>query len=332
MTTRHIDSLESFDINGSTQWVLLRGNLSTRRVLLIVQQGPGFPLIQDARVFEKKLRLQTEAVVAYWDQRGTGKSFRADPSTINLAESVADVRAVVDALCARLSVDRVDILGLSIGGTFATMAAAQDPARIGHLVVVGIDVDWGESERWAYAFACSEAARRGARRAQRQLAAIGAPPHDSSRKFLTRVRWVTAYGGINRRRGYFGLLWDTASRVLRSPHYSIRERVQALGAISRTQELMLAPVNHFDLRTTVSRVQVPIAFFQGRHDVGTNPEVVARYASGLDAPRGKSLMWFEESAHMPYYEEPVAFREALLRVLDVTRVPATPLAADFASA
>jgi pimeloyl-ACP methyl ester carboxylesterase len=43
--------------------------------------------------------------------------------------------------------------------------------------------------------------------------------------------------------------------------------------------------------------------------------VVARYAAALDAPRGKSFVWFEDSAHMPYYEEPVRFREALLGVL-----------------
>ena len=321
MTTRHLDSLESFDVNGFTQWVLLRGNLDARRVLLIVQQGPGLPLIQDARAFEQKLNLEAEAIVAYWDQRGTGKSFRADPSTINLAQSVADVRALVDALCARLSVDRVDILGLSIGGTFAAMAAAQDPARIGHLVVVGIDVESGESERYAYAFARNQAARRGDRRAQRQLEAIGAPPHDTSKKFQTRVRWVTAYGGINRRRGYLGLIWDTASRVLRSPHYALRERVPILGAISGTQELMLAPDNHIDLRMTVPRIQVPITFFQGRRDVGTNPQLVASYAAGLDAPRGKSLVWFEDSAHMPHYEEPVLFREALLRALCVGPAP-----------
>ncbi len=165
----------------------------------------------------------------------------------------------------------------------------------------------GESDRYAHAFALGEAARRGHRRARRQLEAIGAPPHDTSKKFQTRARWVSAYGSINRRRGYFGLLWDMASRISRSPHYSLRERVRALGAIERTQTLMLAPVNHFDLRATVTRVEVPIAFFQGRHDVGTNPEVVARYAAALDAPSGKSLVWFEDSAHMPYAEEPVAF-------------------------
>jgi pimeloyl-ACP methyl ester carboxylesterase len=315
MTTRKIDSLESFDINGTTQWALLRGNLDARRVLLVVQQGPGFPLIQDARAFERALRLESEAVVVYWDQRGTGKSRRAEPSTINLEQSVADVRALVEALCARLGVERMDILGLSIGGTFATMAAARDPKRIGHVVVVGLDVDWGESERYAYAFARAEAARRGARRALRQLEAIGAPPHDTAKKFQTRARWVATYGGINRRRGFLGLLWDTASRVLRSPHYTLGERLPILGAISTTLELMLAPVNHFDLRPTVTRIEVPIAFFQGRKDVGTNPEVVASYAAALDAPRGKSFVWFEDSAHMPYYEEPVLFRAAILRVL-----------------
>lgn len=315
MTSRHIDSLESFDINGFTQWVLLRGDLATKRVLLIVQQGPGFPLIHEARAFEQKLHLEAETVVAYWDQRGTGKSFRADPANISVAQSAADVRAMVDALCARLNVERVDILGLSIGGTLATMAAARDPARIGHLVVVGLDVDWGESERYAYAFARAEAARRGAGRALRQLEAIGAPPHDTSKKFLTRARWVTTYGGINRRRGYYGMLWDTASRVLRSPHYELRECGPILAAIPRTQELMLVPANHFDLRVEVNRIQVPIAFFQGRHDVGTNPAVVERYAAALDAPRGKSLVWFDDSAHMPYDEEPARFREQLLIAL-----------------
>jgi pimeloyl-ACP methyl ester carboxylesterase len=225
---------------------------------------------------------------------------------------------MVDALCARMNVDRVDILGLSIGGAIAMMAAAQDPTRIGRIVAVGIDVDWGENERYAYAFACDEAERRRARRAQRQLRAIGAPPHDTSQKFLARVHWVTAYGGIHRSRGFFGLLWDTVSRVLVSPHYSLPERVQALRAIRKTLELMLAPDNHFDLRAKVPRIEVPVAFFQGRHDVGTNPAVVARYVVDLDAPRGKSLVWFESSAHMPYYEEPLLFREALVRTLGLS--------------
>jgi len=253
MNTRGIESLESFEIDGSTQWVLLRGDPHARRVLLLVQQGPGLPLIHEARAIEQRLNLESNFVVAYWDQRGTGRSCSADPSTINLARLVTDVRAVVDALCVRLKVDCLDMVGFSLGATLATMAAAQNPAHIGRIVAVGIDVDFAESERYAYAFACDEAARRGNRRAQRQLQAIGAPPHDTSEKFLTRVRWVTEYGGIRRGQGFIGMLWANVWGLLASPHYSTVQAVQALRAIEVTQGRMLADLKHFDLRRLSDR-------------------------------------------------------------------------------
>jgi proline iminopeptidase len=317
MTAGRIDSLESFDVDGSTQWALLRGDRSSCRVLLIVQQGPGLPLIHEAGEIERRLHLESDAVVAYWDQRGTGRSCDADPSTIDVNRLVDDVLAIVEALCTRLQVDRVDIVGFSLGATLATMAAAQNPSHIGRIVAVGIDVDFAESERYAYTFACDEATRRGNRGAQRHLQAIGAPPHDTSKKFLTRVRWLSTYGGVDRTRGFFGLLWATVWGLLRSPHYSIRQAVQALRAIERTQGLMLAHLAHFDLRALVSRVDVPIVFFQGRHDYATPPALVASYVDALDAPRGKSLVWFESSAHMPHYEEPTHFRAAVLDALEV---------------
>jgi pimeloyl-ACP methyl ester carboxylesterase len=48
-------------------------------------------------------------------------------------------------------------------------------------------------------------------------------------------------------------------------------------------------------------------------------------AAALDAPKGKSLVWFEDSAHMPYYEEPVFFRNALLRALGENPAPSPAL-------
>ena len=296
MSASTIDSLEPFAIDGTTQWVLLRGDVRPQRVLLIVQQGPGLPLIHEAAAIERRLRLESDRVVAYWDQRGTGKSLVADPRTTDLARLVADVRAMVDALCIRFDVAHVDVLGLSIGGTLAVMAAAQNPARIGHVVAVGLDVSLAEGERYAYDFARDEAARRGDRRAQRQLEAIGAPPHDTSKRFLTRVRWATAYGGIRRGRGFFGLLGETVWRLLASPHYSLREAVKALRAIEGTQERLLRALRGLDLRT-----------------------LVASYVEALDAPRGKSLVWFDKSAHMPHYEEPERFRDALAFALASVR-------------
>jgi pimeloyl-ACP methyl ester carboxylesterase len=77
---RKVDSLEPLDIGGTKQWVLLRGANRHNPVLLVVQAGPGFPMIHEARAFERELHLERDFIVAYWDQRGTGKSF--DPRDV----------------------------------------------------------------------------------------------------------------------------------------------------------------------------------------------------------------------------------------------------------
>ena len=45
-------------------------------VLLLIQQGPGLPMINEARRFELLLGLEQVFTVVYWDQRGCGRSLR----------------------------------------------------------------------------------------------------------------------------------------------------------------------------------------------------------------------------------------------------------------
>jgi hypothetical protein len=62
MATRRIDSLESFDVDGSTQWLLLRGDPSSQRVLLIIQSLLWFevsahmPQYEEPALFREALR------------------------------------------------------------------------------------------------------------------------------------------------------------------------------------------------------------------------------------------------------------------------------------
>jgi pimeloyl-ACP methyl ester carboxylesterase len=43
-----------------------------------------------------------------------------------------------------------------------------------------------------------------------------------------------------------------------------------------------------------------------------------RYYEALEAPQGKELVWFEDSAHLTYAEEPEIFDQEMLRVLHET--------------
>ena len=53
---------------------------------------------------------------------------------------------------------------------------------------------------------------------------------------------------------------------------------------------------------------------QGRHDYAAPTQIAERYYRELEAPAGKQLIWFEESAHNPWYEEPGKFRETMLAI------------------
>ena len=61
----------------------------------------------------------------------------------------------------------------------------------------------------------------------------------------------------------------------------------------------------------VPKVEVPVYFLMGRHDRNTPPELVEEFMSNLEAPRGKHLIMFEESAHTPFLEETTRFAKVL---------------------
>ena len=71
-----IDTLEAIPAGGTTQWIRIRGANASNPVLLLIQQGPGLPMINEARRFGRLLGLEQAFTVVYWDQRGCGRSLR----------------------------------------------------------------------------------------------------------------------------------------------------------------------------------------------------------------------------------------------------------------
>ena len=120
----NVNTLERFDLGGPAQWALVRGHSHASPVLLLVQQGPGAPMINDAPEMQRQLHLEEDFRVVYWDQRGTGRSFDAkDRKPIALQTVVGDLRAMVRTLCQRLGVD----VGIHLGElekVFAVVARA----------------------------------------------------------------------------------------------------------------------------------------------------------------------------------------------------------------
>lgn len=312
--TQPIDSVERVRLGGSDQWARIRGKDTANPVLLLIQQGPGFPMINEVAYASKLWHLEDEFVVVYWDQRGCGKSYNPDipQGSMTIDRMVEDTGELIAILTERFAATKIYVTGFSQGGTVAALTAARYPERVRAVVCADMDVDFEEAERVAYDFALDQATRRGNKKALKELRRIGPPPHLDAKTFGTRVKWLSNFGGVHTRKDYNGLFRTAIGQMLAS--YSISDIAKTLRGIGFVQNRLLPDLAHLNLFKMLPRLEVPVFMLQGRHDFAAPTQIAERYYEAFQAPAGKQLIWFEESAHNPWYEEPGKFRETILMI------------------
>ena len=313
---RSINRLERIRLGGTEQWIRIGGKDTSNPVLLLIQQGPGLPMLNEAADDNKQWQLGDDFVVVYWDQRACGKSYsRAiPPQSMTLEQLITDTHELIQALAQRFNVAQLYVAGFSFGGTIAALVASRHPELVRAVVCIDLDVQFDVAERVAYEFALQQATRLGNKRALRELHRIGPPPHLESTTFNTRVKWVANFGGVHRHATYTRLLLRLLRQLVLSRDYTLSDIVGTLRGMRFAQDQLLPDLATLNLFQMLPRLDVPAFLLQGRHDYVAPPATAEQYYRALQAPKGKQLIWFEESAHMPQYEEPGKFREILLQV------------------
>jgi pimeloyl-ACP methyl ester carboxylesterase len=309
-----IDRREPVRLGESTQWIRIRAANAGNPLLLLVQQGPGLPMLSEVRTFERLLSLEDDFTVIYWDQRGCGRSLRSADATRDLSfeTMVSDTERLLAMLCDRFDRPAV-VAGFSMGAMIAARAAARRPDLVATLVAVSMDIDGAAAGKNAYEFALAAAQARQNHRAVRQLKMIGPAPHLTPEGFMTRARWTANFGGVRIGQTYNSMARGLLASLLRSPDYSLADAVRAIRGIPATTAAVLPELETLDLTATLPRLDCPVVMVQGRHDQVSPGSAAERYAELLTAP-SKQFVWFEHSAHMPQLDEPGRFREVLAKV------------------
>ena len=70
-----------------------------------------------------------------------------------------------------------------------------------------------------------------------------------------------------------------------------------------------------ELMDSIQEVRIPVYFFTGRYDYCDPFSLTEEYFQHIKAP-AKHLVWFDESAHFPFYEEPAEFARGMEEVRD----------------
>src|SRR3954466_13599088 len=94
-TTLAIDRTIDLDVNGSRQRIRLCAASDGRPPLLVVQAGPGLPLLNEGPKFQRLLDLERDFLVGYWEQRGCGGAPLGASERFSMQQQVAVLRTVL---------------------------------------------------------------------------------------------------------------------------------------------------------------------------------------------------------------------------------------------
>jgi proline iminopeptidase len=310
-TSAVIDRSEYLAVDDARLFLMTRGADRRAPVLLLLHGGPGGAERPLFRYFNADL--EKHFVVAYWDQRGAGRSFdaQAEPRHLTIARHVADLDAVVEHLRRGLGQDKIVLVGHSWGAALGLLYAQAHPDKVAAWVGVAPLLATQAAQQARYDFVLKQATQRQDDSALNQLAAIGWPPHQSAAQVLAMEKLADRYGGVFHRRP--SQAWTLLGGIFKG-----LVTPWEIPRFIRANRLSLDAMNHelltLDLTRTVTQLDVPVFFLLGRNDRHVDATLAARYFEALRAPR-KRLIWFERSAHNVPFEEPDRFNAALLDAL-----------------
>jgi pimeloyl-ACP methyl ester carboxylesterase len=306
-----INSLEKVLINHSDQWLLVKGKID-RPLILQVQAGPGLPMISEAKSLEKLLHLEEDFLVAYWDQRGCGKSFNKNENVanMNLKQLADDVITCTEYLLKKYEKEKANVIGYSIGATLSLLAAQKAPGLFENIFLVGPDIHLPIANRMAMEFLVDQGKKEKDRKVLKQIDLLKEVEINDSKLFQKRARLISNAGGIISNKKYNDILLSTITNMLFTKEYKFIDIVKTIGGMEFCQNGLLPEFNSVNLFEEIHKVDTTVHFMQGMKDAVAPHEIAVRYFEYLMCD-SKSFTEFEHSTHMPHLEEPDKFAEVV---------------------
>lgn len=297
------------EIGGIQQWLQVRGADRRNPLILVLHGGPGStwdPFVARFATWE------TRFTMAYWDQRGAGKTYHltgpAIGPTMTIERMVDDTLEVADYLHHRFGQRKIIVLGHSWGTVLGVMAVQRAPDRFAAYVGTGQLVNTVESEREGRLETLRRARAAGRADAVAELEALGAPPYDEIGKMVTERKWAGVFDTPSD--AQFNQTWRNP------PDFTADENTERARAwifsnlIMFGQKRQDGPLMQVDFLASARSFSIPMLFIQGADDHVTPTPLVARYEAAITAP-AKQLLILPGGGHNAVITMPDKFLAAM---------------------
>ena len=304
-----INNLERVSINHSDQWLLVRGK-SNAPLILQIQAGPGLPMISEANSLRKMHHLESDFLVAYWDQRGCGKSFNKNENaaSMNLNQLANDVVTCTEYLLEKYKKEKANVIGYSIGATISLFAAQKAPTLFDNIFVVGLDIDVPTANNFMIQFLWDEAKKKENGKLLKQISLLKGVEINDANLFQKRAKLLSNAGGIISNKKYRDIFLSTIKNMLFTKEYKFADIIKTIRGMEFCQNVLLPEFNSVNLFERIERIHTAVHFMQGMKDAVAPNDIAVRYFEYLKC-NTKTFTEFKESAHMPHLEEPGKFAD-----------------------
>lgn len=308
-TARHvIDHIADLDVDGSRLRVRLSADRDGLPPLLIVQGGPGLPLLNEIGKFRRLLALERDFLVAYWEQRGCGDAPRSDAEAVGLERQVEDLRAVLRWLFEQTRQPAV-VLAISLGAAVALRAAEHAPAHVKAVVAVSPDSHTVIGDAAADAFIRAHGARDARRAVRRKTAKLPPPPYVEPAVLQQRASLLADLDAIEHGRTFGSLLRELGISLVRT--YGLIGALRTLRNMNLIQRRMMPDLNRLDLLASAPRVAVPVHYVFGERDALNPPALVDGLPAAIAAP-GSTVTVVPDAGHMVHFDHPQVVRSLVV--------------------
>lgn len=312
-----IAELREVRLNGRKEWVSIRGENRDKPLLLFLAGGPGGSQLAATRY--ELAELEKNFVVVNWEQPGAGKSYSAIAKKQLTPEIyVKDGTALVRSLLKEFQQEKLYLMGESWGSALGVFMVKERPELYHAFMGTGQMVAFEETEKIDYALAMKLAKENGDQKVVDTLLKNGEPPYYGkavtvkSSAYLNYLSQAMAKNPEIQNAGFATL------RDLSAKEYGLLDKVNYLRGILQTFNHVYPQLYGIDLRKDYPKLEVPVYFLLGKHDLNAPTSLVEDYYEKLEAPE-KEIIWFEHSGHNPWMNEPERFVEVVQQLAERTK-------------
>lgn len=281
-----IASVEKVELNGSEQWIMVRGSHGSNPVLLnLGMGGPGGGGFFNATEFRS---LEEHFTVVSWDEPGTGKSYEAVPfNELNKERYISDAVALTNVLRERFGQEKIFIYGVSWSSILGIWLTQEHPELYHAFISSGQMVNTTENDRMGYELALRHLEDQGESRRAEELRRNGPPPYRGDNVVSPYTAFLDV---LNEIMGTprFSLIVPVIPFFV--PEYGYIDKINHTRGLIESFNVMYPQLEDLNFKVQAPELHVPVYFFVGRHDVNAMASLVEEYYDSLAAPDKKMIL------------------------------------------